>query len=91
MTNNNSKPDSSKSRVLYKQEPSDRPRRNISPTQLKRQQEALDRATKTSVLMKWKNSDSTFKRGLYKLTNGIWLAVVGVGGFIAWLISFLLM
>lgn len=91
MTTTNSKPESSsKSQVLYKQEPSDRPRRNISATQKKRQEEAQRRATETSVLMKWKESDSGFKRNLYKVANGIWVAVVAVGSFIAWLISFFL-
>jgi len=80
-----------KKKVLYKQQPSERPRRNISPTQLKRREEALNRAHKTSLLMRWKNSDSAFWRAMYKLFNGIWVAVVAVGSFIAWLISFLLM
>lgn len=89
-TNNSKSESSSKSQVLYKQEPSDRPRRNISATQRKRQEEALRRSTQTSTLMKWKHSDSGFKRGLYKIINGVWVGVVAVGSFIAWLISFFL-
>jgi|GEM_PF-2415271 len=89
MSKKDSKPADQKIQVLYKKE-SSLPKRNISPAQLKRKEEALKRATKTSPLMKWKNSDSFFYRGLYKIINGIWIGVVAVGSFIAWLISFFL-
>ncbi len=89
MTEKKAKSERPKVQVLYKQKTSGS-KRNISPAQLKRKQEAQARATKTSPLMKWKKSDSFFYRGLYKIINGVWIGVVAVGSFIAWLISFLL-
>lgn len=82
---------SSKYKVVYKQS-SNRPipPKRFTQAQIRRRKEAIDRATKKSVLDQWKVSDRKELRLLYGFFNGIWIGVMTIGGFIAWLISFLL-
>lgn len=90
MSKENINPDNEKVRVLYKNTEAYEARKQFSRSQIKRRREAIDKANEKSLMLSWKKSDSIFFRTLYKVINGIWIAVIAVGSFIAWLISFLL-
>lgn len=57
--------------------------------ELRLQREAERRASKTSFLEKLKTHRYWFFRALYIFVQSIWIAAIAIGGFVAWLISFL--
>lgn len=57
--------------------------------ELRLQKEAERREGKTSILEKLKTHRFLMVRAIYYTLHSIWLAAMAIGGFIAWLISFL--
>lgn len=90
MSSENDKNPNPKVQQLYKREVPVRVRKESSRSEIKRRQEAIKRASAPTGFASWKNSGHPIKRGIFKFFNGIWVGVMAVGGFIAWLISFLL-
>lgn len=90
MSSENSSSQIPKKQVLYRNEQAYEQRRQFSRAQIKRRREAITQANKKSLMKTLKNSPKPFHNMIYKVLNGIWIAVIAVGSFIAWLISFLL-
>lgn len=57
--------------------------------ELRKEKEAERRASKASIVEKWKTHKYWLPRATYYLLHSIWIATVAIGGFIAWLISIL--
>lgn len=79
--------DSKKETILYKREIPERPHRGFSKREIEERKEAMKRVSTQTLSYRFKNHQHWFPRMLYKIGNGVWLVVVSVGGFIAWLIG----
>lgn len=77
-------------KVLFKKEIQQPPRR-FSRGEVQRRKEAIDRANRKPLMEHWAKSSYWFPRAVYTVFHGVWIVVVSVGAFIAWLISFLLL
>lgn len=83
-TNNNSK-------IINKsdEEPLTEALRARRQKELRLEREAERRENKVSIAEKWKTHRYWLPRAVYFVLHSIWIVAMAIGGFIAWLISFL--
>src|SRR5690625_6840729 len=83
-TNNNSK-------IINKsdEEPRTEALRARRQKELRLEREAERRENKVSIAEKWKTHRYWLPRAVYFVLHSIWIVAMAIGGFIAWLISFL--
>lgn len=73
--------------VLYKREVPERPHKGFSRREIEQRREAIRRANPDGFISSWKKHKYWLPRAIYAFFHGVWLVVMAVGGFIAWLIA----
>lgn len=73
--------------VLFKRDAPKSTPKEIKRSDIIKRREAIKSANKTSVSQRLKNHPNWSLRMIYRVGHGVWVVVMAVGGFIAWLIA----